>query len=308
MSTQQVSVQLTPRTGLRNRGDGNGRPIPVVAQHVTASLAPARSRLWTPRHVVVTRSAAERPHTAEILRRVAAAGVDDVEFLRRRPHHGPARRRRARDLRPSQGDPRGRRQPAVEAQAAADPAQRRLACRPRRGLPGALPVLLPRRVAGRAAGHAGLRRPRRDPRRARRVRRQRARHLRHRRPRARGDDVRGLVLHRPAGHRSRTSGPTTSPAPCSCGRRRSSAHGPCSTCRTAGAPGSGRRSTRRRRAVRGRHRPRRGPPGRARRPRPRRLPGGAHDRADHADRRLAGEYGALLDAAAAELAAFPGST
>jgi spore photoproduct lyase len=34
-----------------------------------------------PRHVVVTRSAAERPHTAEILRRVRAAGVDDVEFL-----------------------------------------------------------------------------------------------------------------------------------------------------------------------------------------------------------------------------------
>ena len=49
---------------------------------MTASLAPVGSRLWTPRHVVVTRSAAERPHTAEILRRVAAAGVDDVEFLR----------------------------------------------------------------------------------------------------------------------------------------------------------------------------------------------------------------------------------
>ncbi len=48
---------------------------------MTASTAPARTRLWTPRHVVVTRSAAERPHTAEILRRVEAAGVDDVEFL-----------------------------------------------------------------------------------------------------------------------------------------------------------------------------------------------------------------------------------
>ena len=32
--------------------------------------------------MVVTRSAAERPHTAEILRRVEAAGIDDVEFLR----------------------------------------------------------------------------------------------------------------------------------------------------------------------------------------------------------------------------------
>ncbi len=49
---------------------------------MTALLAPVGSRLWTPRHVVVTRSAAERPHTAEILRRVEAAGVDDVEFLR----------------------------------------------------------------------------------------------------------------------------------------------------------------------------------------------------------------------------------
>ena len=47
---------------------------------MTALLA--SSRLWIPRHVVVTRSAAERPHTAEILRRVEAAGVDDVELLR----------------------------------------------------------------------------------------------------------------------------------------------------------------------------------------------------------------------------------
>jgi spore photoproduct lyase len=47
---------------------------------VTGSLA--RTRLWTPKHVVVTRSAAALPHTAEILRRVAAAGVEDVEVLR----------------------------------------------------------------------------------------------------------------------------------------------------------------------------------------------------------------------------------
>lgn len=40
------------------------------------------TRLWVPRRVLVTRSAAERPHTAEILARCAAAGVDDVEFLR----------------------------------------------------------------------------------------------------------------------------------------------------------------------------------------------------------------------------------
>lgn len=39
------------------------------------------SRLWTPRHVLVTRSAAEQPHTAEVLRRVEAAGVTDVQLL-----------------------------------------------------------------------------------------------------------------------------------------------------------------------------------------------------------------------------------
>ena len=49
---------------------------------MTALSAPPRSRLWTPKHVVVTKSAAEHPHAAEILRRVAAAGIDDVEFLR----------------------------------------------------------------------------------------------------------------------------------------------------------------------------------------------------------------------------------
>jgi spore photoproduct lyase len=49
---------------------------------MTALAAPLRSRLWTPKHVVVTKSAAEHPHAAEILRRVAAAGVDDVDFLR----------------------------------------------------------------------------------------------------------------------------------------------------------------------------------------------------------------------------------
>jgi spore photoproduct lyase len=49
---------------------------------MTALSAPLRCRLWTPKHVVVTKSAAEHPHAAEILRRVAVAGIDDVEFLR----------------------------------------------------------------------------------------------------------------------------------------------------------------------------------------------------------------------------------
>jgi spore photoproduct lyase len=40
------------------------------------------ARRWTPRRVLVTRSAQEHPHTAEVLRRCEAAGVDDVTLLR----------------------------------------------------------------------------------------------------------------------------------------------------------------------------------------------------------------------------------
>jgi spore photoproduct lyase len=36
---------------------------------------------WAPKHVLVTRSAAEQPHADEILRRCAALGVDDVTLL-----------------------------------------------------------------------------------------------------------------------------------------------------------------------------------------------------------------------------------
>ncbi len=39
------------------------------------------SRPWLPRHVQVTAAAAEQPHTAEILRRLEAAGVGDVRML-----------------------------------------------------------------------------------------------------------------------------------------------------------------------------------------------------------------------------------
>jgi spore photoproduct lyase len=45
--------------------------------------APAPTRIWTPKRVLVTRSAADLPHTAEILRRCEAAGVSDVTVL---PH------------------------------------------------------------------------------------------------------------------------------------------------------------------------------------------------------------------------------
>ena len=39
------------------------------------------TRLWVPRTVLVTRSAAELPHTAQIVARCTDLGVPDVEFL-----------------------------------------------------------------------------------------------------------------------------------------------------------------------------------------------------------------------------------
>lgn len=52
---------------------------------MTKSVAPPTAHLpkrWLPRHVQVTAAAAERPHTAEILRRLEVAGVEDVRLLR----------------------------------------------------------------------------------------------------------------------------------------------------------------------------------------------------------------------------------
>jgi spore photoproduct lyase len=45
------------------------------------STASRTRRAWLPRHVLITRSAAERPHTAEIVRRCQRAGVEDITFL-----------------------------------------------------------------------------------------------------------------------------------------------------------------------------------------------------------------------------------
>ncbi len=46
------------------------------------SPAPTRpARRWTPKRVLVTRSAAEHPHAAEIIRRCQAAGVTAIELL-----------------------------------------------------------------------------------------------------------------------------------------------------------------------------------------------------------------------------------
>src|SRR3954470_16635312 len=48
---------------------------------VPGAMPESRTRLWVPRRVLITRSAAERPHTAEIIARCADAGVDDIRFL-----------------------------------------------------------------------------------------------------------------------------------------------------------------------------------------------------------------------------------
>jgi len=47
----------------------------------TVAPAPAPTRLWTPKRVLVTRSAAELPHGRRILDRLSDAGVPDVELL-----------------------------------------------------------------------------------------------------------------------------------------------------------------------------------------------------------------------------------
>src|SRR4051794_22155265 len=46
------------------------------------AIAPLPSRLWTPSRVLVTRSAAERPHGQRVLARLEAAGIEDIELLR----------------------------------------------------------------------------------------------------------------------------------------------------------------------------------------------------------------------------------
>jgi spore photoproduct lyase len=66
-------------------------PVAATAPSPSAATTPApsdrpagpsrRPTLWTPKQVLVTRAAAEQPHTAEILRRCEAAGVTDVVML-----------------------------------------------------------------------------------------------------------------------------------------------------------------------------------------------------------------------------------
>ncbi len=56
--------------------------LPVVADEAAEPLLGERPlRRWTPKRVLVTRSAAEQPHGREIVRRCEAAGVADIELL-----------------------------------------------------------------------------------------------------------------------------------------------------------------------------------------------------------------------------------
>jgi spore photoproduct lyase len=53
--------------------------MPTALDSSSASVRTIRR--WNPKHVLITRSAAEQRHTAEIVRRCEAAGVSDIHFL-----------------------------------------------------------------------------------------------------------------------------------------------------------------------------------------------------------------------------------
>src|SRR3954447_20441501 len=106
------------------------------------AMPESRTRLWVPRRVLITRSAAERPHIAEIIARCADAGVEDIRFLPadrltgltgadERATYALAKSTLAVVVSPPSG-----------AEALPDPAERGLAHRSRPRLPRALPVLL----------------------------------------------------------------------------------------------------------------------------------------------------------------------
>ena len=80
-----------PADGDRKAADQGISGVPRVLYRTMTAVAPAPTptrpstppptRLWTPSRVLVTRSAAERPHGQRILARLEAAGVSDVELL-----------------------------------------------------------------------------------------------------------------------------------------------------------------------------------------------------------------------------------
>ncbi len=216
----------------------------------------------------------------------------------RRPAPAAAREGRPRDVRPREAHARRRHERRVQAPSDPHPAERRLLLPARRGLPGPLPVLLPRRFAHGATDHPRLRRPAADPGRSGRGRRDGWRHVGDRGPRSRGHDVRGVLLHRPAGARARHRFPrrdgralrdarlggSRAAAPDDEVRRRRRTARPAPP---RPHPRPGVRERRRGRTVRGRDGPRSGPVAGARPARPRGVPRRPDDRPDHARRRLA---------------------
>ncbi len=69
-------------------GPSGAAPIAAVPDFAADSQVAAAfadfagpTRLWAPKRVLVTRSAAAYPHAAEIVRRAQAAGVNDIQFL-----------------------------------------------------------------------------------------------------------------------------------------------------------------------------------------------------------------------------------
>ena len=82
-----VSACGSPWSGTRGAPRALHRSMPAQlidrpARDLLERPAGRAPRLWVPKHVLLTRSAIEQPQTAEILRRIEALGVGDVQLLK----------------------------------------------------------------------------------------------------------------------------------------------------------------------------------------------------------------------------------
>ena len=57
-------------------------PLAPEQSSLDDTLVAEPTRLWVPKHVMITAPAAELPHTAEIIRRLEANGVTDIEVMK----------------------------------------------------------------------------------------------------------------------------------------------------------------------------------------------------------------------------------
>jgi len=67
---------ISTRCGSRNLSG-----VLYSTMETSPSAPPTTVRRWLPRRVLITAAAADQPHTAEVIRRCAAAGVTDIETL-----------------------------------------------------------------------------------------------------------------------------------------------------------------------------------------------------------------------------------